>query len=395
MLQTRYSSDVPEKLVVAQAYRSSQFMPAGRTSSGMAITAAELRDSAKLLAGILHALKEKAHQPKPGCILLEAHRAFTHCQLTEDTVECLVKEACQCGFSLSDRATSNFCIAVSRQFCKLQSWFVYNINRILDVGPVLVGIEKALASWILSTCRCFFLPQKVCLQPLLLAKRWGRHFEAAPLPPPVWCLILRFLHAPRTNWHSTSLETFRHAEPGLGHMLFLPALSAGRIVSGSLLFVTSTYTRHSRLCEDLLFYGLKLHGNSASTQDLWQCLSSLADVAPHDTCPLKHMRLEVAVLIACIVTRLLSAAPVFLADFQGQADEVLAAVEILLRARGKALEAHPVESVNSQLDGQFWQEAANDNGNSVAVLVFRAMTLNPLHFLTSLSRDLREAVLVC
>ena len=38
-------------------------------------------------------------------------------------------------------------------------------------------LKEGVTCWTVSTLRCQLLPRKFFLQPLLLAKRWGLHFE--------------------------------------------------------------------------------------------------------------------------------------------------------------------------------------------------------------------------
>ena len=271
------------------------------------------RDLLKFLSLVVRGLgKESSGSQASRNVLKNSWGILRSCVLCDDHLETAVTDGLD--FNFSDKLLMKFVVAASEHLDKLQHWHVYNIESVVPtLGPVLPGVGPALVSRVVATCLCFFAPQKISLQPLLLAKKWNFSFQAAPLPSDVWQRILGFLPPPSTRWDARGIGDW--AVGGLGHALFLPAFARGKIFTGGCL-LSPDNAEQSKLCQDLGMHGVKFYTCSASKEELWQCLKALAGIGHAATlCPLEKLNLEDTILIACIFTRLTVAAPVCLLEF--------------------------------------------------------------------------------
>eukprot|EP00913_Durusdinium_trenchii_P001513 g1400.t1 len=113
---------------------------------------------------------------------------------------------------LSAELSECFFRAVGRQLHLFEGWTMFNLQELMHWDGGMRRLKDGITSWTIPTLRCQMLPQKIFLQPLLLAKKWGLHFQhsLAKVPGSMWGLILAYLTPPRISWFETVQQRQNH-----------------------------------------------------------------------------------------------------------------------------------------------------------------------------------------
>jgi len=354
----------------------------------------------------------------------------------------------------SEDLQRRFFRAVGRQLHTFESWTMFHLQELMHWDGGMKRLKEGITSWTIPTLRCQMLPRKILLEPLLLAKKWGLHFEnlAGKLPGSIWSCISSFLMPPSFSWFEA--PKIRHAHPWwdwLRHPLVFPLFSSdstsrntfGKSVVGISMFLgegSAEECMHRQQLVSLTLNDVRFIKQNASRKQLWDRLMMIVGnkvpteegrhVKPRH---LPELSFADALLCLCIFMRLKHGIPVILLDFGSQlvphSLEVLSFmlsrplhVVSMTKDFDESIVNGPVNSLvtlrcnpdvwisrNGFLDSlqQFMRRKtiAPDTLSAARkairwpqqiVAVLRAeMTFNSLELLSTLPRDVRELVVPC
>eukprot|EP00434_Breviolum_minutum_P014708 symbB.v1.2.012970.t1/scaffold908.1/size153097/3 len=186
----------------------------------------------------------------------------------------------------SEDLQRRFFRAVGRQLHTFESWTMFHLQELMHWDGGMKRLKEGITSWTIPTLRCQMLPRKILLEPLLLAKKWGLHFEnlAGKLPGSIWSCISSFLMPPSFSWFEA--PKIRHAHPWwdwLRHPLVFPLFSSdstsrntfGKSVVGISMFLgegSAEECMHRQQLVSLTLNDVRFIKQNASRKQLWDRL---------------------------------------------------------------------------------------------------------------------------
>lgn len=204
-------------------------------------------------------------------------------------------------------------------------------------------LKDGITSWTIPTLRCQMLPQKIFLQPLLLAKKWGLHFQhsLAKVPGSMWGLILAYLTPPRISWFETVQQRQNHPWwDWPRHPLVFPMLtpSSPPLLASSVVGISifqgegsAEDCMHRAQLVSLNLNDVKFVKSTATRALLWERLLMIAGRRRQDRGDsVPDIDFYDALLCMGIYMRLKHCIPTLLLDFRGKTRTLLEVVAKML-----------------------------------------------------------------
>eukprot|EP00435_Cladocopium_sp_Y103_P025850 s2583_g6.t1 len=230
----------------------------------------------------------------------------------------------------SEDLRKRFVRAVGRQLHIFESWTMFQLQELVHWDGGMRRLKEGITTWTLATLRCQMLPRKIQLPPLLLAKKWGLHFEnfSGRLPGSLWRCILSFLacsfswfESPRHrqahpwwDWHRHPLvfPLFPSSPPAPPHL--------AKSVVGISLFLgegSADECMHRQQLVSLTLNDVRFVQQNATREQLWDRLMMIGGNKSEDCSNdgLPPVTFTETLLCLAIFMRLKHGVPVLLLDF--------------------------------------------------------------------------------